>query len=340
MITRTSFKGHTLLLLENERLKVGVLPEKGADIFELIYKSSEGLEDIQFLMQTPEGLKTPGSHPSQDFLENYEGGWQELFPNTGDGCKYRGQVIPLHGEVALLPWQYDVLRDDAKETALILSVQCTKTPFYLERIMRLRGNENCLLIQEKVTNIGDESYEFVWGHHITLGGDFLESGCLLNIPARHIITPDVLYEPLTARLTAGQRENWPMACGKDGKTVDLSFIPGPQIHSHDDVFLGGLTRGTYCVTNPRLRLNFILEWDVDIFPWLILWQPYGGSDQPPLTGIYGVGLEPWVSRYSLAEAVNQGQAKILQGSESLTTELVIEIQPDLSEFQKGKGLSR
>jgi hypothetical protein len=74
-------------------------------------------------------------------------------------------------------------------------------------------------------------------------------------------------------------------------------------------------------------MKFSLEWDADVFPWVMYWQPYGGADLPPLTGIYGVGLEPWVSRYPLADAVKANQAKILQGGQSLETELAFEIQP-------------
>jgi galactose mutarotase-like enzyme len=327
MLFHSSVKGYTAIFLENERLRVGILPEKGADIFEFIYKSADRSNDIQFLMQTPWGLKPPGTQPLLDFLENYEGGWQELFPNANDGCQYRGQEIPFHGEVALLPWQSEILQDDANETALHLSVACTRTPFRLERIMRLRCNESRLLIQEKVTNIGNEPWEFVWGHHITLGGNFLEDGCLLDLPAQQIITPEVLYEPLTARLEANQTGVWPLARGRGGGSVDLSFIPGPQSHSHDDVMLAGLKHGVYRVTNPHLKLSFILEWDAGVFPWVMYWQPYGGADLPPLTGIFGVGLEPWVSRYPLADAVKAGQAKILQGGQCLETELVVDIQP-------------
>jgi len=327
MLIHTTFNDHTALFLENERMRVGVLPEKGADIFEVTHKSDDHSEDIQFLMKTPWGLKPPGDQPPLDFLENYEGGWQVLFPNANDGCKYHGQDIPFHGEVALLPWQFEVLRDDINETALHLSVVCKKTPFRLERRMRLRRGESRLLIHEKVTNIGDEACEFVWGHHIVLGGNFLEDGCLLDIPAQTIFTPDVLFEPLTARLEERQTGDWPLAHGRAGESVDLSFIPGPQIHSHDDVILGGLKQGVFRVTNPRLKMKFSLEWDADVFPWVMYWQPYGGADLPPLTGIYGVGLEPWVSRYPLTDAVKANQAKILKGGQSLETELVVEILP-------------
>ena len=329
MLTHSTFHQHPVLWLANEHLQIGVLPEKGADIFALTYQSARRPAAVQFLMQTPWGLKPPAAQPPADFLTNYEGGWQELFPNAGDGCQHRGQDIPFHGEVALLPWEYLTLRDDADETALALSVNSTKLPFRLERALRLRRGERCLRIHEKITNLGDETGEFVWGHHLTLGGDFLEEGCFLEIPARQIFTPDAPYEPLTARLAASQCETWPVARGKDGQPIDLRYVPGPHIHSHDDVFLNGLAQGMYRVANPRLKLSFVLQWEVEVFPWLVVWQPYGGADQPPLTGIYGIGLEPWTSRYPLAEAVKQGQAKTLPRGQSLETELVVEIQDEI-----------
>lgn len=322
MITGTAVNGHEALYLENKCLRVGVLPKKGADIFDLTYTEGN-LQPVQFLMCTPRGLKTPAAQPPVDFLENYEGGWQELFPNANDGCQYRGRDIPFHGEVALLPWNYKPVADTA--TSLRLSVECAQTPFRLEREMFLPAAEPRLVIRERVTNLSPDSVEFVWGHHLTLGGDFLEDGCVLDIPASDVYTPNVLFEPLTARLEPAQSGHWPFARTRQGGLADLSRIPGPQSHSHDDVILGGLRRGFYRVVNPRLKLSFSLEWDAGVFPWLMFWQPYGGADMPPLTGIYGAGLEPWVSRYPLAKAVETGQARRLAGGERLETELVVRV---------------
>lgn len=318
MLIQGTSNDHLALWLENDLLRVGVLPEKGADIFEFTHRPS----GVQFLMQTPWGLKPPPDQPVADFLDNYEGGWQELFPSANDACEYRGRSIPFHGEVAMLPWQFQVLRNDEQETALHLAVTCRRTPFYLERTLRLFHGESRLLVQGKVTNLGDEPFEFVWGHHLTLGGDFLEEGCLLDCPATRLFTPPQLFEPQTARLAAAQDEHWPLALGRNGERVDLRYIPGPHAHSHDDVILGGLPYGAYTVTNPRLGLRFSLEWDAAVFPWVMLWQPYGGADLPPLTGIYGAGLEPWSAPAPLAQAAAAGQATRLAPSANLETELV------------------
>ena len=309
--------------MENDHLKLAVLPRKGADIPEFIHKPS----GIQFLMKTPGGLRPAGDRPPLDFLENYEGGWQELFPNANDGCEYRGRSIPFHGEVALLPWDFQILQDDAHASVIVLSVRCQQTPFYVERRMRLEQGSPRLEIQEKVTNEADEPWPFVWGHHLTLGDQFLEDGCRLEVAAELMASPDELYEPGTARLAPGQSSLWPFAQGrKPGEVVDLRAIPGPEAHTHDDISLRVADRGTWSVANPRLGLRFVMEWDPAVFRWVALWMPYGGADTAPLTGIYGVGVEPWVSRFPLAQAVAQGQALSLSPGESLAVSLSARVE--------------
>lgn len=323
MLIKGQYRRHAALWLENEALRVGILPEKGADIFEFVHRAS----GIQLLIEMPGGLKPPTGQPQGEFLDNYEGGWQELFPNHGDACGFRGQVLPMHGEVALLPWDVQVLQDNAAETCLHLQVRCQKTPFLLERTMRLRAGSTQLEILGKVTNESEQACEFVWGQHVTLGEAFLDGESRLDIPASTLLTPDMLFEPATARLAPGQTSSWPAGRNRQGGTIDLAAIPGRQVHSHDDAFLTGLARGHYTVTSPHLGLRFSLDWDEALFPWIAFWQPYGGADQMPFTGMYGVGIEPWISRYPLAEAVEKGQAKCLAGKASLQTRLVASVAP-------------
>src|SRR5207253_2613898 len=124
--------------LTSDLLEVTVLPGKGADIYALTDLGS----GIDPLFKAPWGLQPPGSPPRDGsegaaFLENYEGGWQELFPNTNDPASYRGISVPFHGEVATLPWSWSVAAGDFGETAVRFTVECRLTPFRLERTMRL-----------------------------------------------------------------------------------------------------------------------------------------------------------------------------------------------------------
>lgn len=318
MLREDVIQGHEALWLENGRVRVAVLPHKGADIYAFTHVPS----GTEFLMRTPAGLQPPGASPPEDFLENYEGAWQELFPNHNDACNYRGRPVPFHGEVALLSWAFAVVADDAQATTLRLSVGCRQTPFRLTRWMRLPSEGTTLELMSTVENLSANAEHLVWGHHLVLGGDFLMNGCRLEIPAGRLTTPEVLFEPATAVLAPGQDEPWPMARGRrPGERIDLRAIPGPQAHSHDDACLTGLAEGRWTVVNPRLGLGFRLEWDAAVFPWVQMWQPYGGADLPPLTGIYGLGLEPWVSRFPLAQAIESGQARCIGPGETLTTQV-------------------
>lgn len=324
MLTVTKINNHPALILENEQLKVIVLPEKGADIFSFLYKPN----NTEFLLKAPEGLRPPSQNNPTDFVQNYEGGWQELFPNTNDSADYNGAKIPFHGEVALLPWDYVVECNDESETIVRLSVNCELTPFRLQRLMRLTKGSLILHIEETVMNTSEHTAEFVWGHHLVLGGDFLEEGCRIEVPSGRLITPAQLFEPETARLAEHQNERWPNLRDRSLQSwIDLSYIPGPEMHSHDDVFLTNLETGRISVVNPRLKLGFTLNWDIDLFRGAVLWQPYGGADAPPLTGIYGLGIEPWVSRHNLDKAIQNGEAISLNPHQIITTKMSAEVRP-------------
>jgi hypothetical protein len=306
--------GWNALTLENDELRVTVLPEKGADIVGFLHKES----GVDPLFRAPWGLQPPGSPPREGsdghaFLENYEGGWQELFPNVNDPCEYRGETLPFHGEVATLPWECAHEGD-----ALRCSVRCRITPFRLARVMRLE--EASLVLEETVTNEGDEPAEFVWGHHCVLGPPFVEAGCRLRAPVRTIETIPELWED-SARLEPAQRSPWPTARLRGGGQVDLSEVPGPEAGSHDDVYLTDLAGGWVAVENARLGLSFRLDWDPAIFNWIISWQPYGGALTMPLAGAYALGVEPWVTRRNLADATEAGEAIELAAEAQCATEL-------------------
>jgi len=320
-ITTGSEAGHQALYLENDLLRITVLPEKGADIYTFLHKPS----GIDFLWKNPIGLWPPGSPPhdgsgDMGFLQNYEGCWQELFPSCNGPTTYNGQTIPFHGEVVTLPWKYQIETETADALAVHFQVETRVTHFRLERTMRLERDSLRLILDEKVTNIGTEAQHFVWGHHCVVGGPWLEAGCELQCGAKTITTIDQIYEEKTARLAPGQYEAWPNGLMRTGERVDLRVVPGVETHSHDDVYLTDLTDGWVAVTNPRLKLTFGLYWDAAIFKWIISWQPYGGAEMLPFKGMpYALGIEPWIAQNPLGESVASGDARLLQAGESLST---------------------
>jgi galactose mutarotase-like enzyme len=318
--------GWRTLTLSNGCIDVTILPDKGCEIYEFRDRST----GVDVIFKSPWGLQPPGSAPragseGMEFLHNYGGGWQELFPSCNDACTYRGVELPFHGEVALLAWKIEIGAQDDGELELVCRTRCERTPFALERRMRIERGSPVLTLRERVENTSQESHPFVWGHHCVVGEPFLEAGCVLHAPARTIVTLPEAWEE-TARLAPGQREPWPHALLKDGGRTDLRDVPGREIDAHDDVLLTDLDEGTIAVENPRLGRTFRLRFDTGLFRWLIAWQPYGGTHAYPLKGSYALGIEPWVSSGNLADAVASGEAIELAGGAALETALTAAIE--------------
>ena len=324
-LSETILNGWRALMLTSDKLEVAVLPDKGADIYAIVDLAS----GIDPLFKAPWGLQPPGSPPRDGssgakFLENYEGSWQELFPNTNDACRYRDSELPFHGEVATRRWSWSVETGGSDAVAVRFAVDCELVPFRLERLMRLPHGERRLVLEESVRNTSGEPAHFVWGHHCVLGAPLVAAGAELAVPCRTIVTIGELWED-TARLEPGQRSGWPVARGRDGSDVDVSRVPGPEAASHDDVYLTGLDGGWAELRNPALRTGFRLDWDPAVFRWVISWQPYGGAHAMPLRGAYGLGIEPWTSGGNLAAAIAAGEAIELPGGGRLDTTLTASI---------------
>jgi len=97
-VAESFINGWRAVRLVTDAIEVTVLPGKGADIFAI----TDLATGIDPLFKAPWGLAPPGTAPragsgGDAFLANYEGGWQELFPNTNDACASAGVTVPSTG---------------------------------------------------------------------------------------------------------------------------------------------------------------------------------------------------------------------------------------------------
>jgi uncharacterized protein DUF4432 len=323
-ITEFVYEGHRSVALENEKLRVTIIADKGTDIYEFLYKP----RDVDFMWRTRVGLRERAhflasspraSGPHNDY---YEGGWQELFPNCGNLSLHQDAEIGQHGEVLLLPWRYQVTKDEPDEIEIRFDVRTVRTPFHLVKTLSLRRNESVLRIRERVTNEGGQEIDFTWGHHPAFGWPFIDESCRVDLPACRIRT-FAEFTPANSRLKAEQETDWPMAEGREGGHVDLSRIPGPEVAAQDMVFLQGLQDGWYAITNTAKQIGFAMRYPAEVFSQLWYWQVYrGGRDYPWWSATYNIALEPCATLPILARAVERSEALRLGAGESREIELM------------------
>jgi len=313
--------GYAAITLQNESLRITVLAGKGADIIEFLYKPL----DLDFMWLSYPGLRPAGlasvEGAGSAFLDNYPGGWQEILPNFGETCLYKGTNLGLHAEVSLLPWQYTIIQDDPRGVSVQFAVRCIRTPLLLTRQMTL-GRGPILRLQESLLNVSLEAVDCTWGHHPALGGAFLDDSCRIDVPPCRVKTPDEYVSPNT-RLEKGQDTEWPFVRTRSGEMMDLSCVPAASVKSHDMAYLYHFKAGWYAVTSQSKNVGFGMVWDSSRFRYLWFWQVFRGRSGYPWYGMtYNMALEPCTSYPpSLAQAVRSGTHLHLEPGERIETEL-------------------
>jgi galactose mutarotase-like enzyme len=286
--------GHRIVVLENGRLRVAVMPDRGADIVEFRHKAS----DLDMLWRSPWLQRPAGSSarwsgsPETAFLHDYLGGWQEMAPTCGDAASYDGLPVGVHGEVLDLPWRWTVDVDEPEEVAVRFDVETVLAPLRLTRRMSLRHDRASLVLDERIEHVGATASEFMWGHHPAFGAPFLKEGCTIDTDARTILTTSHHSDP-SGRLAPDRRSSWPVAEGVGGEAVDLSVVPGPGAGTHDWAYLTDFERGWYAVREPDEGIGFALRWPAATWPFVLFWQNYRGARAAPWHGrAYVAALEP------------------------------------------------
>jgi hypothetical protein len=310
--------------LENEAIRIGVLLDKGADVFEFTFKP----RDLDFMWQSPIEMRKPfvatSALPEGAFHDYFYGGWQEVLPSAGWASEpYLGTYQGLHGEASLLPFEATILEDTTDSVSLRTRVRLYRSPLALERTMSIQRNKAALFVYERLVNESGEEFAIMWGHHPSLGVPFLDENCVVQIPAKKVevlaFHPNGLWEP-------GGDYEFPMVPNRrTGELQDITKVLPKDTRSVDVVFFKELTEGWYTITHQRSQVGFGMAWDITLFKYLWMWQVYGGHNDYPFYGrTYNVALEPFTSYppAGVQNAIKNGSALLMKPNQVIETDLV------------------
>jgi galactose mutarotase-like enzyme len=293
--TDWTYRGVEAAILENEQLRIVLLPGKGGDVLEFRDKRRDAnvLWEAPHEWTPPADRGVPAETPTTWQTDHYPGGWQVNLPIAGYGADIDGSAYGLHGESALRPWDATVVRDDDAAVTLRLTTDLLRYPFRVERELTLADGPR-LTVDETVMNVGDVDLEYVWQHHLTFGRPLVGPAARVDVPATRGRVEAYGDGFPNARLESDAVFDWPHAPGADGGTVDLSTeVPPPEAETHDVAFATDLDAGWYALTNPDLDLGVAVTFPTDPFESVWYWQPFGGFKDAPFYGRnYNVGLEP------------------------------------------------
>ena len=220
-------------------------------------------------------------------------------------------------------WEYEILEDGDEVAAVRLSTRLRRSPFRIERTMRVEAGKPALILSERIVNEGRESMEYVWGHHPAYGAPFLSEACRIDISAR-CLWADELQTGSLDPLKPDEYYTWPIV-ERNGTAIDLSRVPGPQTARHIMAYFGDFESGWYAVTNTQLGFGVGLVWPVEVFPYAWFWQEmHASSGFPWYKAAYVMAIEPFTSIPSeglVAVMEKTDTQRTLSAGESIEVEL-------------------
>jgi hypothetical protein len=315
LCTDQQINGCQLLVIENEHLRIGILPELGGRVYQLVHKSTER----DYLWKHPHN--PPSATPiGSSYDDHFCGGWDEQFPSD-DPCEYKGRTYPDHGEYWNRGFQWEADVQDAAITLHLWAKGCM-TPTQMHRWITVASRSSMVHTRHQIRHMGGDPFSYLWKLHpaLTLG-----KNDELIIPAGRGATA----EGCGGRLSSQAEEfDWPMVPGRDGKQVDLRSIPcsaeedprecGVAVEppGYEMVYLTELHAGFWAVLDRENRSGIGMAFDRTVFNRLWLFQSFGGWD-----GLHLVVPEPSTSYPSaLSEAAATGTVKRLQPGQFVQTE--------------------
>lgn len=302
--TEWTYRGFDAIVLENEMLRVVLLPELGGKIWSIRDKR----RDCEVLWQHPR--VAPRAAPFGAAYDDWFcGGWDELFPNDAP-VAINGEQYPDHGELWSLPWACAVVEQTRDAVTVALRHAGVVTPTRFEKRLTLRAHEPLLHIAASITNEGTEPLNFLWKLHPALA---ITPDSRIDLPARQIeIDPG-----FRARLGGLASFAWPHATLATGERIDMRRVPGPDAQTCDFYYAVELDDGWCALTDTSAQAGFGLVFDKTVFRTVWVFGAYGGW-----RGLYTTILEPCSGYpYRLDEAIARGTASQISPGATLHTEL-------------------
>lgn len=308
-MTAVDWHGFAGWALENEALRVVVVPELGAKIASLTDKAA-GHEWL-----------TPPTHPvrartvGDSFVEHDLAGWDEMFP-TIVACPSPHDpavMLPDHGEVWALPWQ--VL--DRSGDQIVLKVAGRLLTYTLTRTATLTGAT--LRLDYQLDNRSAAPLPCLWAAHPLFRAN---AHTRIALPAQVNRVINVAHHPCWG--APDRPLSYPEGHMLDGAAGRLDRVGDAALHDYRKFYLPPERPVSgAALVQEDIGCSLRLTWDSAVVPYLGVWV-----DEGVYTRETTVALEPSSGYYdTLSLAMQAGRTAILPPGGSLTWRLDVTCAP-------------
>ena len=278
-------EGVKLLTLDNGKLQISIIPDRGMGIFDVTSKG------IRLGWDSPvKGIV----HPSYINLESRGGlGWLEGFnewmvrcglefaghPGTDEFIDNTGNPstlkLTLHGKIQNIPAsEYEIIIDPEPPHRIRIRGTVYEKFFYgpklklVTEISTVPGSDS-FQISDKLTNEGAFAQEFQLIYHGNYGSSILEEGAQIYTPAKSVT-------PMNSHAAKGI-ENWKSYQGPTPGFIEEVYLLEPLSNSEGNAIA--------LLANADLTLGTSVQWNLSELPYLTVWKNTAAQEDGYVTGI-------------------------------------------------------
>ncbi|WP_127354568.1 DUF5107 domain-containing protein [Actinacidiphila soli] len=307
-----SYRGLQALVMDNEFLRVVVLPELGGKIWQLTAVRS----GRDFLWHNPR-LKARLIPFGTTYDDVFLGGWDELFPNDVPE-ELAGEPYPDHGELWASTWDWTVERSP-EEVRLILTLRAPISGCSIEKTLTLRSGESHLRVRSRITNEGHTALPFLWKQHVAVP---VSERASIGLGARTMYVEDF---GVPRAGSPGETYPWPHLVGPDGSSTDMSKTLPPDSRVSEFQYATELDGG-WCSVTYEDGTGIGLSFDPGVFRSCWLFASYGGW-----RGHEVLILEPCTGYpVSVTEGLEAGTHQVLPAGGTVETALTVVVYDQIA----------
>ena len=237
--------------------------------FDIVSLTIDG-KNISYL--TPNGYVNSKYYDDQKdgFLKSFSAGFLTTcgLTQVGSANVDNNEELPLHGTYSNIPCEnanYEEDEDYLICKALILDEKIFSHKLILKRTIKVSKKENKFIVNDVISNRGDEITPLEILYHINLGYPFLDEEAILSINSSEIKPRNKYAE-------------------EDIKNYQIINEPKPNIQEKC-YYHKFNTFGEVKVYQPKLNKEIIINFDNNVLPFLTEWKMLRVRD-------YVLGLEP------------------------------------------------
>ncbi len=308
MIFETEFKNCKAVQLENENLRVVVLPYLGGKIASLYKKD----KDFELVYQNKEEVYRKAK-VYDNFAEFDASGLDDAFPSIDEGIvKFKNNEIlyPDHGEIWTGTFDFNIVGDTVELyfTSTILS-------YDYKKIISL--NENLLEINYEIVNTGKENLPCIWAAHYLVN---CHEDMELILPKSTDSVMNVCKSKYLGEI--GDLHSYPITKDCYGNEYRLDKIFPHNANKYEKYYIcNPISEGKCGIYYPHKDVAYLLHFDKEKLPYIGFWVTEGG-----FRGDYNCALEPSNGFYdSIDRARLEGKLHELRVGENLNFTIGIEL---------------